>query len=208
MFESLENIDRKLFLALNDVHSPWLDTVMWYVSWTATWIPLFIFFIFYAYKKQASLTASPGQGLKFAGIILLSCAICIALADLISVYAFKEVFQRYRPTHNEEIKHLVKTVVKPNGEEYRGGLFSFVSSHAANFGAITFLLFLHFRKYSKWWYLLFFWLGLIAYSRIYLGVHYPSDLIAGGLLGLLIGYGVYRLSLLFLKDKKLNSARS
>lgn len=205
MFESLENIDRKLFLALNDVHAPWLDTVMWYVSWTATWIPLFIFFLYYAYKKQ---------GLKFTGILLLSCAVCIALTDLISVHAFKEVFQRYRPTHNEEIKHLVKTVIKPNGEEYLGGLYSFVSSHAANFGAITFLLFLHFRKYSKWWYLLFIWLGLIAYSRIYLGVHYPSDLFVGGLLGLLIGYIVYRLSLLvfpdrdpFGKDKKLNSTQ-
>ena len=192
MFESLENIDRKLFLALNDVHTPWLDTVMWYVSWTATWIPLFIFFLYYAYKKM---------GLKFTGILLLSCAVCIALADLISVYAFKEVFQRYRPTHNEEIRHLVKTVVKPNGEVYLGGLYSFISSHAANFGAITMLLFLNFRNYSKLWYLLFIWFGLIAYSRIYLGVHYPSDLMVGGLLGFLIGFVVYRIENHFFEIK-------
>lgn len=198
MFESLENIDRKLFLVLNDVHTPWLDTVMWYVSWTATWIPLFIFFLYYAYKKK---------GIKFTGILLLSCAVCIALTDLISVHAFKEVFQRYRPTHNEEIKHIVQTVIKPNGEEYRGGLYSFVSSHAANFGAITMLLFLHFRNYSKWWYLLFLWLGLIAYSRIYLGVHYPSDLLAGGFLGLIVGYLVYHISLHFFLPRKINSEK-
>jgi len=199
LFESLENIDRELFLALNDVHSPWLDTVMWYVSWTVTWIPLFIFFLYYSYKKR---------GLKFTGILLLSCAVCITLTDLISVHLFKEVFQRYRPTHNEEIKHLVKTVIKPNGEEYLGGQYGFISSHAANFGAITFLLFFHFRKYSNWWYLLFAWLGLIAYSRIYLGVHYPSDLFVGALLGAIIGYLVYRLSLIILKKINSNSAKT
>jgi undecaprenyl-diphosphatase len=158
---------------------------MWYVSWTPTWIPLFFFFCWYAWKKQ---------GGYFVLLLLASALVCIALADLISVYAFKETVQRYRPTHNTEIGHLVKTVLKPNGEEYRGGIYGFVSSHAANIGSISMLLFLFFRKYSKAWYLLFFWFVLIAYSRIYLGVHYPSDLLAGGALGMLIGYIVYKLA--------------
>lgn len=185
MFEVIENIDRKLFLALNDVHNPTMDIIMWYVSWTATWIPLFVFFCWYAWKKK---------GVRFMTVVIISCAICVALTDLISVYAFKETVQRYRPTHNLEIGHLVQTVNKPNGEEYRGGLYGFVSSHAANFGGITFLIFLYFRSYSKWWYLLFLWLILISYSRIYLGVHYPADLIAGAILGVSIGYFVYKLS--------------
>lgn len=185
MFDTLENIDRQLFLQLNDVHTPWLDVVMWYVSWAITWVPLFLFFCWYAYKKR---------GKKFLLVMLISIGVCITLTDLISVYAFKETVQRYRPTHNTEIGHLVKTVIKPNGDEYRGGLYGFVSSHAANFGSVTFFLFLFFRRYSAWWYLLFLWLGVIAYSRIYLGVHYPSDLIAGAILGVTVGYFVYTIA--------------
>jgi len=158
---------------------------MWYISLTATWIPLFLFFCWYAYKKK---------GGKFLVILLITAAASVAITDLISVHAFKETVQRYRPTHNLEIGHLVKTVNTPDGEEYRGGMFGFVSSHAANFGGITILLFLHFRKYSKWWYLLFVWLGIIAYSRIYLGVHYPADLLAGAILGVCIGYFAYAFS--------------
>jgi undecaprenyl-diphosphatase len=192
LFETLENIDQSLFLQLNDLHAPWLDVVMWYVSWTATWIPLFVFFLWYAFKKGGS---------KFMLTLLLSAALCVALTDLISVHLFKETVQRYRPTHNTEIGHLVKTVLKPNGEEYRGGLYGFVSSHAANFGGITFLIFLFFRRFSKGWYLLFPWLILIAYSRVYLGVHYPSDLIVGGLLGALIGFLIYLLAKKFIFPK-------
>lgn len=133
--------------------------------------------------------------------LLVSAAVCVALTDLISVHGFKETVQRYRPTHNTEIGHLVKTVVKPNGEEYRGGIYSFVSSHAANFGGITVLVFLFFRRFSKKWYWLFPWLVLIAYSRIYLGVHYPSDLIVGGLLGAMIGSMIYLIAKKFIFPK-------
>jgi undecaprenyl-diphosphatase len=192
LFETLENIDQSLFLQLNDVHAPWLDVVMWYVSWTVTWLPLFVFFLWYAFKKG---------GTKLLLTVLLSAAVCVALTDLISVHGFKETVQRYRPTHNVEIGHLVKTVIKPNGEEYRGGIYGFVSSHAANFGGITVLVFLFFRSYSKGWYLLFPWLILIAYSRIYLGVHYPSDLIAGGFLGGVTGIGIYYLVRKFILPK-------
>ncbi|MBL7899435.1 MAG: phosphatase PAP2 family protein [Crocinitomicaceae bacterium] len=190
MFEVIENIDRKLFLALNNVHSPAMDVIMWYVSWGVTWIPLFVFICCYAWKKK---------GLRFMIIILVSCSVCVALTDLISVYGLKETVQRFRPTHNLEIGHLVQTVNKPDGTEYRGGLYSFVSSHAANFGGIAFLIFLFFRQFSKWWYLLFVWLMLISYSRIYLGVHYPADLIAGAILGVTIGYFVYKFSQKFIQ---------
>jgi undecaprenyl-diphosphatase len=197
LFETLEHIDRSLFLHLNDVHAPWLDVVMWYVSWTATWIPLFLFFCWYAYRKR---------GAKFLLILLGSAALSVALTDFISVNGFKETVQRYRPTHNTEIGHLVQTVLKPNGDEYRGGLYGFVSSHAANFGGITTLLFLFFRPYSRWWYLLFLWLALIAYSRIYLGVHYPADLIAGAILGITIGFFMFKVAERLLKPKVPNAS--
>jgi len=179
------------------MHTPFLDKLMWYISYTPTWIPLFLFFVYYAHKKK---------GVKFVLGVLLSTGVCIALADLISVHLFKEVFQRYRPTHNEELKGLVKTVTKPNGEIYLGGLYSFVSSHAANFGAISMLLYLNFKKYSNWWSLLFVWFALIVYSRIYLGVHYPSDIFVGGLLGFTIGYIVFKIGAII--SNKLNHSQT
>lgn len=124
-------------------------------------------------------------------LLLLSCGISVAATDLISKYGFKETVQRYRPTHNLEIGHQVKTVISPDGEEYRGGQYGFVSSHAANFAGVVLILFLYFRHYSRWWFMLFIWFAVIAYSRIYLGVHYPSDLIAGAILGMTVGYLIY-----------------
>ncbi|MDX1350381.1 MAG: phosphatase PAP2 family protein [Putridiphycobacter sp.] len=185
MTDTLEYIDQQLFLFLNGLHTPILDTIMWYVSTIKLWIPLFIIILIYAFNK--------GKW-QLALIVTLGVALNILLADRISVELFKEVFQRYRPTHNLDIRHLVHTVQKPNGNTYLGGQFGFVSSHAANFFAITTFLVFMFRRFSKLWYLLFLWAALIAYSRIYLGVHYPSDVLVGGLLGMLIGTVVYYIS--------------
>ncbi|MFK8037165.1 MAG: phosphatase PAP2 family protein [Crocinitomicaceae bacterium] len=185
MIDWLEGIDRALFLFLNGCHTSFFDTVMWYVSTIIVWIPLFIYFTFYAFKK--------GKW-PFLIITLVGIALCILFADRISVEAFKEVFQRYRPTHNLEIKDIVHTVNKPSGAAYFGGMYGFVSSHAANFFAITTFLVACFFKFSKKWFFLFLWATLIGYSRIYLGVHYPADVFVGGILGISIGYIVYLIS--------------
>ncbi|MCH2232841.1 MAG: phosphatase PAP2 family protein [Crocinitomicaceae bacterium] len=183
--ETLEALDRSLFLFINGLRASWLDMPMWYISTTILWTPLFVFFLYYAFKQGK---------LKQMAWLVLGCAICIALTDLISVQLFKNTIQRYRPTHNLEIMDLVQTVIKPNGEEYRGGLYGFISSHAANyFGMATFIFFL-FKSYSKWWMMLFLWAAIVAYSRIYLGVHYPGDILGGALLGITVGYSVYRIS--------------
>ena len=179
MLEKLETLDRQLFLFLNGMHADWLDPVMWWISSIVLWIPLFLFIIYYSWKKGSW---------QLAVSILLGLAICILLSDRISVELFKEVFQRYRPTHHTEIGDLVHTVVKPNGEEYRGGLYSFVSSHATNFMSIAMFVFLSLKQFSKKWWWLFPIAILVAYSRIYLGVHYPADIICGGILGAIIGY--------------------
>jgi undecaprenyl-diphosphatase len=185
VIESLEEIDRAIFLALNGMHSSWGDVIMWYVSTTWIWIPLYAFMLFFAYKKM---------GWKFAAIILAGAGMCVLLADLTSVHLFKNVFLRYRPSHNEELQGLVHNVVKPNGEVYYGGLYGFVSSHAANVSAIGLFAMLSFKELNRKWFYLIVWMILVMYSRIYLGVHYPSDIIFGSALGLIIGWSVWRLT--------------
>ena len=158
---------------------------MWYISSIGIWVLPYLFFIWFAYKKG---------NIKFVLVIMLGTAVCILLSDRISVELFKEVFQRYRPTHNSEIGDLVHTVIKPNGEEYRGGTFSFVSSHASTATAIGCYILFHFRRFSNYWFFIIPFVALISYSRIYLGVHYPADIIGGSILGIVIAGFVYWLS--------------
>jgi undecaprenyl-diphosphatase len=180
MIDRLKQWDQELFLWLNDLNQPWLDEAMMLLTDEWPWIPLHLLILFLIYKSY---------NLRIALFSLLGVALVVTLGDRISVELFKEVFQRYRPTHNLEIGDLVHTV---NG--YKGGLYGFVSSHATNyFGISTFLYFLisDGKKFSAWW--LFIWAGFVSYTRIYLGVHYPGDIAVGAILGFVIGYLVYAL---------------
>jgi undecaprenyl-diphosphatase len=193
LIEYLEEIDRNLFLLLNPLGHPWLDQTMWMISKTFTWLPVYIFMLWALWTKT---------GAKKTLFALLAFAMLVTLCDQTSVHLFKEIFQRYRPSHNLEIKDQIKFVLDQNGNPYKGGKFGFVSSHAANmFGVVT-LFFLMMRP-LKWYYSLplFLWAGLIAYSRIYLGVHYPADIFVGALLGTTIAISVYSLFRFIVPDK-------
>lgn len=171
---------------LNSLQLPWLDKPV--LVLTSTFFQLGVVLIFcYLIRKRSDWKTGI---FALGGIIIV-----VAMADLTSVHGFKEVFQRYRPTHNLEIGPLVQTVTNWDGNQYLGGKFGFVSSHATNlFGMATFLL-LFGRPWKKHLIiLLLIWPLVVSYTRIYLGVHYPLDILGGTILGTLLGMIVYLIS--------------
>jgi undecaprenyl-diphosphatase len=181
MLESILQFDTDLFLFLNEINSPFWDTIMYWISHKFFWIPFYSFLVFLLYKKY---------GLQKAIVLTLLIIATFALCNTLSVEAFKNVFHRLRPCHNEEIAGMIHLV-----NDHCGGQWGFVSSHATNvFGLATITTFFLSKKIKYFGVLIFFWAALVSYSRIYLGVHYPLDLTCGALLGISIGSIVFFLA--------------
>jgi undecaprenyl-diphosphatase len=170
----LENIDRELLLFLNGLNADWLDPIMKIISSFWVWYPIIILFIFLSVKIYKS---------KF-WIPILCGVICFAITDQVSFHT-KENVQRYRPSHNVEIAEQVHIV-----DNYRGGIHGFFSGHAANSFGLAFisLLFVKKRYYTI---IALVWASIVSYSRIYLGVHYPSDIFVGALFGTGVAFLIY-----------------
>ena len=194
MLDWLVELDKRCFLFLNSKHSPAWDDIMWWISGNKIWIPLYIVLLAVIIYKELPY--------RFIFTILF-IAVTVALCDKISVF-IKNWVERPRPTHDSGIADLVHIV-----NNYKGGAYGFVSSHAANvFGVATFLS-LQFKHY-KWEIFLYVWAIAVSYSRIYLGVHYPLDIIFGALLGVLIGIQLYVLKVrtaVFVERKLSNRKR-
>ncbi len=175
----LDRVDTTVFLFLNSLHSAFLDEVMWLVSGRLTWIPLYLAMIVIIIYKQKN------RSVFIIPLLLLA----VVITDQISVHCFKEVFERLRPCHDPSLEGLVHIV-----KGRCGGKYGFVSSHAANTFGLAFLslLILKLRWYSI---MVIAWAVIVSYSRIYLGVHYPGDILGGALLGMLTGYALYYLYL-------------
>jgi undecaprenyl-diphosphatase len=174
-----ERIDQQLFLFINSLNSPFFDQVMHTLSGKLIWVPLYLailVFLGIKYKR------------KFL-IIIIFIILAATLADQSSVIV-KNIVQRLRPCHEPSIMGIVHLV---NGE--CGGVYGFVSSHATNTFDVA-LLSLSFIK--KRWYSIsiILWASIICYSRVYIGVHYPGDVLCGAILGSFIGWGTYKLYML------------
>lgn len=164
----LLELDRDLFLFLNDLNTPWLDAVMPWITRTESWIPLYLVLLYFVIREYR----------KNSWAVLLGVALTILIADQVTGHIMKPFFERLRPSHDPSLDGLVHVV-----NEYRGGLYGFASGHAANtFGVTTFLVSVLARY--RWILWLYLWAALMTYSRIYLGVHYPGDVFVGALVGM------------------------
>jgi undecaprenyl-diphosphatase len=184
MIDQLEKYDQQITIWINQMNAPWLTEVMWNISSLTPFLLLILAATFYAIRKI---------GFAQTGLMIVFLIVAIALADRISVEAFKNVVQRFRPSHNLDFGHLLNLYQHPNGEFYMGGKYGFISSHAANFGALVTFLILAFKPKKLFILILLFTHLLIIYSRVYLGVHYLGDVVAGSLLGVVCGWVAYRL---------------
>ena len=191
----LIHIDQQWLLAINGWHSEWADILMWYISKSTTWLPLYALLVGLIVYRFGILSPSlcregrRGSSILRVLIILAGFAVAVGVSDFVSSGIIKPWVCRLRPTHEPALAGMLHLV---NG--YTGGLYGFVSSHAANTMACALLFALLYRnKYATVGLML--WVALNCYSRMYLGVHYPADIIGGLAIGALMAtltYGMVR----------------
>ena len=171
--EILSQYDSDLFLYLNGLHVDWMDKVMVHITNMWVWFPLYLLLIYWTVKQYG----------RRCWWVFFAVALVVLCTDQLASHVCKPLFQRLRPCYNTDFQYLIHL---PKG--LAGGKYGFVSSHAANtFGVATFLTPV-LKKYRHWTAIvLFLWAVISSYSRIYIGYHYPSDILCGAILGVLIG---------------------
>lgn len=178
MLEALLDLDTQLFLFLNGLHQPWLDEPMYWISHKFFWIPFYGLLTYLLFRFH---------GLKKAGVMVLVIVGTFAITNTISTEVFKKGVKRLRPCHNTEVSADVHLV-----HDHCGGQYGYFSSHASNVFGLALLMGLFFKRRIKYSMpLMLFWAAVISYSRIYLGVHYPLDILSGAIFGVLTAYLIY-----------------
>ncbi|HSF54106.1 MAG TPA: phosphatase PAP2 family protein [Algoriphagus sp.] len=172
MIETVKKWDEDLFLWLNSFHADWMDPIMFQISETITWVPLFIYLIYLIFKRDRAN----------AWWVLGGVALTILAADQFTSGFLKPLMERLRPCHDPRWEGIM------HNYERCGGLYGFVSSHAANTFGVSVFLNLKLKgkvKNLRW---LFLYAVVVSYSRIYLGVHYPFDIVLGALIGTIMAW--------------------
>ena len=175
MFDKLKSLDTDLLIFLNNLGSEYFDFLWLAITNKYTWIP-FYFYLIYLYFHSKKLN------LKSIILFFFVIVLMVFFTDQSSNLT-KQYFQILRPCHDESIYGLIRVV-----KEGCGGLYGFFSAHSSNSFAIAGFFYLSLANYNKWRKFLFLWAAIISYSRVYCGVHFPSDLVVGGAYGLASGY--------------------
>lgn len=170
------SLDEHLFVFLNGLGSEKYDGLWLILTKQTSWIPLFLFLLYIIFNKL---------GAKQTLYLLIFVTVLIVLTDQ-TANLFKNGFQRLRPCNNPEINSFIRIVQSRTS-------YSFFSGHAASsMGVVTFLCLIFNKEYNNFW-LLFLWPLIFAYSRIYLGLHYPLDIVSGYLCGAIFGFLMFKL---------------
>ena len=188
MLEQLLHMDTEILLAINGWHAPWADTLMWIVSAKTTWIPLYLLLIgllVWRYRQPAPTPIKWLQKVPACVVMIVVIALAVGAADFIASGILKDWVARPRPSRVPELEGMLHLV---NG--YKSGKYGFVSSHAANTMAVALLFSLIWRNKIATVGLML-WVAANCYSRMYLGVHYPTDILGGLIVGSLVAVGGY-----------------
>ena len=177
MIDYLMDIDADALLAVNGLHDLFQDAFWWLVTakWSSALLLLALLWVLLHQNRRHTL------------LVLAMLVLAVLVADQVSSGLIKHIVGRLRPTHDPSLESMVHVI---NG--YRGGLYGFVSSHAAYYSAVAMLVSLVMRRRLVT-VSMFSWVLLQCYSRMYLGVHYPGDIIGGLVVGVLAGWLVWLL---------------
>lgn len=175
LLEIVREFDRWLLLTINGCHTDFLDRFFELITGKLIWLPLYLMLAYHLYKRFTK-----------GFYLLLVCALgAVLFSDQLASSVIKPLFHRLRPCHVNELATQLHLV---NG--YCGGAYGFVSSHAANtFSLALFVFCLYGQRFTRLTTVLFVWAFMVSLSRVYLGVHYPLDIIAGAMLGSILGVG-------------------
>ena len=180
--DTLIHYDQELLLVLNGLHAPWADTLMYWITFKFTWIPMYLALAIITIKAEGKKSIS----------IFIAVIVAVALADQITSGIMKPYFHRFRPCHEPDLAGMVHEITGC------GGRFGFASSHASTSFAVAGVWFVLLRDKVSYMWLLLVWAALYSYSRVYAGVHYPGDILVGALIGILVAWVCIRLYFIFL----------